>query len=71
VLVANALDNMPGELEDASAILGGKAWTTARRVTIPLAAARTRRGALMCFSAGHDPVRFARDPGAAGPASTP
>src|SRR6266576_3299844 len=25
VLVANALDNMPGELEDASAILGGKA----------------------------------------------
>src|SRR5450631_2825538 len=34
VLVANALDNMPGELEDASAILGGKAWTTARRVTI-------------------------------------
>src|SRR5215218_9883890 len=37
VLVANALDNMPGELEDASAILGGKAWTTARRVTIPLA----------------------------------
>ena len=32
VLIANALDNMPGELEDASAILGGKAWTTARRV---------------------------------------
>src|ERR1700759_5007146 len=28
VLVANALDTMPGELEDASAILGGKAWTT-------------------------------------------
>src|SRR6201995_2380991 len=37
VLVANALDTMPGELEDASAILGGKAWTTARRITIPLA----------------------------------
>src|SRR3954471_8298509 len=37
VLVANSLDNMPGELEDASAILGGKAWTTARRITIPLA----------------------------------
>src|ERR1700691_123728 len=35
VLVANALDNMPGELEDASAILGAKAWTTARRITIP------------------------------------
>src|ERR1700758_1476109 len=29
VMVANALDTMPGELEDASAILGGKAWTTA------------------------------------------
>src|SRR5664279_1745668 len=37
VLVANALDNMPGALEDAPAILGGKAWTTARRVTTPLA----------------------------------
>src|SRR6201995_2879219 len=36
VLVANALDNMPGELEDASAILGGGAWTTARRGRIPL-----------------------------------
>src|SRR6202162_3047679 len=33
VLVANSLDNMPGELEVASAVLGGKAWTTARRVT--------------------------------------
>src|SRR5579871_2760941 len=37
VMVANALDNMPGELEDASAILGGRAWTTARRITIQLA----------------------------------
>src|ERR1700685_3315564 len=37
VLFANSLDNMPGDLEDASAILGGKAWITARRVTIPLA----------------------------------
>src|SRR6478736_5394885 len=46
VLVANALDNMPGELEDASAILGGKAWTTARRVTIPLALVA---GALIAF----------------------
>src|SRR5476649_2721705 len=34
VLVANALDRIPGELEDASAILGGKSWYTARRVTI-------------------------------------
>src|SRR6201990_1015463 len=33
VLVANALDNMPGELEDASAILGGGAPATGRRAT--------------------------------------
>jgi iron(III) transport system permease protein len=37
VLVANALDRIPGELEDASSMLGGKTWTTARRITIPLA----------------------------------
>src|SRR5579864_9563183 len=49
VLVANALDNMPGELEDASAILGGKAWTTARRVTIPLALPAIVAGALIAF----------------------
>jgi iron(III) transport system permease protein len=49
VLVANALDNMPGELEDASAILGGKAWTTARRVTIPLALPALVAGALIAF----------------------
>jgi iron(III) transport system permease protein len=28
---------IPGDLEDASSILGGSTWTTARRVTIPLA----------------------------------
>src|ERR1700755_846176 len=49
VLVANALDNMPGELEDASAILGGKAWTTARRVTIPLALPALVAGILIAF----------------------
>src|SRR4051794_14139783 len=49
VLVANALDNMPGELEDASAILGGKAWTTARRITIPLALPALVAGALIAF----------------------
>src|SRR5262249_45134650 len=32
VLVANSLDRIPGELEVASAILGGRALTTARRV---------------------------------------
>src|SRR6201990_2682119 len=49
VLVANALDTMPGELEDASAILGGKAWTTARRITIPLALPALVAGAMVAF----------------------
>src|ERR1700722_16270235 len=49
VLVANALDTMPGELEDASAILGAKAWTTARRITIPLALPALVAGALVAF----------------------
>src|SRR5579862_6316339 len=31
VLMANTLDHIPGELEDASAILGGRMLTTARR----------------------------------------
>src|ERR1700748_1870899 len=49
VLVANSLDNMPGELEDASAILRGKAWTTAPRITIPLALPALGVGALIAF----------------------
>src|SRR3984893_479437 len=49
VLVANALDTMPGELEDASAILGGRAWTTARGVTIPLALPALVAGPLIAF----------------------
>ena len=49
VLVANALDRIPGDLEDASSILGGKAWTTARRVTIPLVLPALLAGALVAF----------------------
>lgn len=49
VLVANALDRMPGELEDASSILGGRNWVTARRVTIPLALPALLAGALVAF----------------------
>ncbi|MGH6682365.1 MAG: ABC transporter permease, partial [Pseudolabrys sp.] len=30
VLIANALDRTPGDMEDASAILGGSTWDTAR-----------------------------------------
>jgi iron(III) transport system permease protein len=49
VLVANALDRMPSELEDASSILGGKTWDTARRVTIPLVLPAILAGALVAF----------------------
>src|SRR5215203_2633900 len=49
VLIANSLDRMPGELEDASSILGAGTWTTARRVTIPLALPALVAGALVAF----------------------
>lgn len=49
VLVANALDRIPGDLEDASSILGGRTWTTARRVTIPLVLPALLAGALVAF----------------------
>ena len=49
VLVANALDRIPGELEDASANLGGFTWVTARRITIPLALPALVAGALVAF----------------------
>jgi iron(III) transport system permease protein len=49
VLVANALERIPSDLEDASAILGGSTWHTARRVTIPLALPALIAGALIAF----------------------
>ncbi len=49
VLVANALDRIPGELEDASAMLGASSRTTARRVTIPMALPAIVAGALIAF----------------------
>jgi iron(III) transport system permease protein len=49
VLVANSLDRTPGELEDASSILGGGRWYTARRVTIPLVMPALLAGALVAF----------------------
>jgi iron(III) transport system permease protein len=49
VLVANALDRIPGELEDASSMLGGRTWTTARRITIPLALPALLAGLLIAF----------------------
>ena len=49
ILVANALDRMPGELEDASSMLGAKTWDTARRITVPLALPTLLAGALVAF----------------------
>src|SRR5262249_35384567 len=49
VLIANSLDRIPGDLEDASSILGGRAWTTARRITIPLALPALLAGVLVAF----------------------
>ena len=49
VLVANALDRIPADMEDASAMLGAGTWTTARRVTIPLALPALLAGMLVAF----------------------
>jgi iron(III) transport system permease protein len=49
VLVANALDRVPADLEDASAILGGSRGSTLRRVTLPLVLPALLAGALVAF----------------------
>jgi iron(III) transport system permease protein len=49
VLVANALERIPGDLEDASAILGASTAQTARRITIPLVMPAILAGALVAF----------------------
>src|SRR6516164_8621507 len=49
VLVANSLDRMPSDLEEASSIVGAKTWDTARRVTIPLALPALLAGTLVAF----------------------
>jgi iron(III) transport system permease protein len=49
ILVANALDRMPGELEDASSMLGAGTWATARRITVPLALPTLLAGILVAF----------------------
>lgn len=48
-LVANALDRVPADLEDASAILGGRTWTTLRRVTFPLVLPAMLAGSLIAI----------------------
>jgi iron(III) transport system permease protein len=49
ILLANALDRMPGELEDASSMLGAGTWQTARSITVPLALPTLLAGALVAF----------------------
>jgi iron(III) transport system permease protein len=49
VLVANALDNIPGELEDASAILGATGARTLQRVTLPMVLPALLAGGLVAF----------------------
>jgi iron(III) transport system permease protein len=49
VLVANALERIPADLEDASSMLGAGAAWTARRVTVPLAMPALLAGALVAF----------------------
>jgi iron(III) transport system permease protein len=49
VLLTNALDNIPAELEEASAILGGTRAATLRRVTLPMVLPALLAGALVAF----------------------
>jgi iron(III) transport system permease protein len=49
VLVANALDNIPGDLEDASAILGANRARTLQRVTLPMVLPALLAGGLVAF----------------------
>ena len=49
VFVANALERIPADLEDASAILGGRPAQTAWRVTLPLILPSILAGALIAF----------------------
>ena len=48
-LLANALERVPADLEDASAILGGRTWDTMLRVTLPLVLPAMLAGGLVAF----------------------
>lgn len=48
-LVANGLDRVPSDLEDASSILGGRAFTTLRKITIPLVLPAMLAGSLIAI----------------------
>jgi iron(III) transport system permease protein len=48
-LVANGLDRVPSDLEDASSILGGRITTTLRRITVPLVLPAMLAGSLIAI----------------------
>jgi iron(III) transport system permease protein len=49
VLVSNALDRIPADLEDAAGILGAGRWRTALTITVPLVVPAILAGALVAF----------------------
>jgi iron(III) transport system permease protein len=49
VLVANTLDRIPSDMEDAAAILGAPAWRIILTITLPLALPAILAGALVAF----------------------
>jgi iron(III) transport system permease protein len=49
VLVANALERIPADMEDAAAILGAPAWRIILTITLPLALPAIVAGALIAF----------------------
>ncbi len=48
-VLTNALEQIPADLEDASAILGGGAFVTLRRITLPLVLPAILAGGLVAF----------------------
>lgn len=51
-LITNALDRMPGDLEDASSIAGAGSFTTAYYITMPLALPAVLAGSTIAFLQG-------------------
>ena len=49
VLVSNALDRIPADLEDAAGILGAGRWRTVLTITVPLVVPAILAGALIAF----------------------
>lgn len=49
LLLANALERIPADLEDAAAILGSGRWQSFRRVSLPLVLPSLLAGALIAF----------------------